>query len=495
MNSSQRANEITLDFSCVLWDFISQWKAVFVFSLIVSILVTGFKYSQDSDAYELAVEAANETIASIDAPRRIQETLDALSDDDRAAVEYALQFRRMLSDKRAYQAESPIMSLDSNHTEVVSLCFRVESMSDSSLRSSLSDGYISLFNDASALETISEATTSKIKPDFLKELLSFSDPYSALSYAPDGILKDDDTFNIFVIIPPGESADAISDAVSDVIRSRCSELSKTITPHTVRMISKTSSTTVCSSVLAKQSDVYYSISYLSGNLNVTISEMNAQQSAAYNSILQLQSVVLNPEAANAVAEAAIPDKPAFSKRSMILGLGLGAIVYFFALILYTLLHENVLSSKIAAKVLHKRLIGECYVLRHEDTFLRKMFQSPAIFNYRYRDKTDPDKQSEVIAQSLEIVSAKEPLGKISLINTSDVQESFSELVLSACKENGLSLELVDCSRKAAAYTLKGINNALISVNRNTSIKQLYSLIDLLDYYKIEILGFIYTADR
>lgn len=491
MDNNHRANETLLDLSSIFWGFIDQWKAILLFSLIISLLITGIKYRYDSATYEAAVAAAEEAAVTVEqAEQRIAETLGALSSDDKAVVDFALGFNELIKDKYKYQSESPIMSIDPNHTEVLSITFRVNGDIDSSKRASLSDGYITTFNDESVLKVISESTAAKTAPDYIKELLSFSDPYEKLSHAPDVIISDDNTFNVFAIIPDGESADSFEKAITDVMKDRSNVLSKTIAPHTIETVSTGSSVSACNSVLAKQSDIYYSSSYLKSSLNAAIAEFTPEQAAAYSTVTQLQSVV---NGADIAPETVIPEpaEPGISLKSTVLGFIAGILLYFFAFIVCMLFTEKIPSAGTAKKITRKRLLGECYQKAASSGLLSKLMHSQAVFDLRYRGKTNLEDQINEITHTLDAVSSREHIDSISVINTAENQNAFTNLIKAKAGSPLSVINWDDVNDEAVT----DVSDAVISVSNDTPMKQLYSLVDLLDYYRINILGFIYMADR
>lgn len=495
MDKNNRSNETLLDFSCIFWGFIDQWKAILFFSLIFSLLITGLKYRSDSLAYDAAVSASKESVITAEqAAKQIEDILGTLSNEDKAAVDYALGFHSLISDKYKYQTESPIMNIDHNHTEVLTITYRIEGDIDHSLRSTLNDGYITTFNDQSALETISEAVSKKIAPEYIKELISFSDPYAGLSQVPASIIQDDNSFNVFVIIPKNASPDLIETAVTDVIKKRCRDLSVSIVPHTIDTVSSGTSTSVCNGVQVKQSDVYYSISYLKGSLDTAISGLSPSQSAAYSTLIQLQNIINgNAEVMNNVT-VADPIKPGVSKQFLFIGFILGILLYFFAFTIYLVLSSKIVSAKVAERVIHKRILGEYYNNVAKSSIISKLFHSPAIFNLRHRDMTDLEKQASEVSQSLDVISSREKISNIMLINTYSEQDTFTDSIKKACNSDGISLNVLqqtDINDEA----FKDVSNAIISVSNNTRINKLYSVIDLLDYYHINILGFVYTASH
>lgn len=496
MDNNNRTNETLLDFSNIFWGFIDQWKAVLLFSVIIALVVTGIKYKYDTNTYNAAVAAANEnTITADQAMQKINETLDALAVEDKAAVDYALGFHSLILDKYRYQTESPIMRLDPNHTEVITITYRISGALEPSQLSSLNDGYLTAFNDHTALETVSDATTSKIAPDYVKELISFADPYSGLSQIPASIVQEDNTFNIFVVIPKDESADSIESAVTDVIKKKSRELSADTAPHTVETVSVSSSVTACNSVLQKQSDIYYSTSYLRSSLNAVVAEFNPQQAEAYNLVLQMQAFING--GADASAELSLvpePAKPGISKKAMVLGFIPGMLFYLFAYIVCLVFGGKTVSAKVAEKITHKRLLGEYYQSAPASGLLGKLLHSPAVFNFRHRGKTGLEEQVSEVSQSLDVISAREGIDNILVVNTYDGEDPFTDSIKKTCNEAGLSLDVLqqaDINDEA----FKDVTDAVISVSDSTGIKQLYSLVDLLDYYRIKILGFVYTANH
>ena len=496
MDINNRANETLLDFSDIFWGFIDQWKAVILFSLIISIIVTGLKYKRDSDAYTAAITAAKENpITAEVAAQRINETLDALSDEDRSAVNFALGFYSLLSDKYKYQAESPIMSVDPNHTEILTITYRITGDIDPSLLTSLNEVYITAFNDHVALEAISDATSAKIAPDYIKELISFSDPYTALSQTPASIIQEDNTFTVYVIIPKNESSELIEGAITDVLKKKSHEYSASIAPHTIETVSVTSSATACNSVLTKQSDIYYSSSYLKSSLDGVVSGFNPQQSEAYNLILQLQSAI-NDNGGEAAGLSIVPEpaKPTLSKKAMVLGFVPGIFLYLFAFIICLIFSYKTGSAKIAKKITHKRLLGEFYQNTAETSILGKLLHSPTVFNLWHRGKTDLEKQAEEVSQSLDVIAAREGLENILIVNTYSGQDTFTDSIKKACSADDLSISVLqqdDINDEA----FKDVTDAVLSVSTNTRVKNLYELIDLLNYYRINILGFIFTTDH
>lgn len=497
MYSEQRTNDIIFDFSCIFWDFLMQWKAVLILSLITAVLVSGIKYRKDSAEYAAAIAAANEyNITEAQAEQRIHDILDALPDEDKGFVKHALGYKSLLSEKLKYQAESPLMGIDYNHTNVMTLCFQVSGDLDSLSISSLESGYLATFNNNDTLQSLSAVTESAIDPCYIKELISFSDPSVALSQIPSELFQSDNIFYFYMIIPPNESQNNLEDSIISAFKNQCSELSSSIAPHKIELISEDFSTISCNSVYAKQADVYFSLSNLKSYFNSAVSELNEQQSAAYNTILQLQNVIEQHNTSATSSEVKTPEKSRISKRASVLGLVLGIILYFFLYIIHTLLREKVPSSGIAKKILHKRLLGEYYTLVPRERFFEKLICSPVVFKCRYRGKTDADQQSEHITQVLHTISSKQSIHNLAVITTADEQNPFLDKIKQKCEKLGLSIELKHVSKDDISdKVIENIDNAILSVSNETEVNLLNTLDDMLSYYRINVVGFIFTANH
>ena len=382
MYNNQRSNEILLDFRGLFWSFLSQWKAFLIFALIVSMLLTEKKKKKSMAAYDAAVAEANErSLSAAEAQARIDESMGMLSSVERANVEYAVSIYDFIQEKQSYQRLSPLMQVDPNHTNILTLTFQVNGDLKQSDLSSLGDGYLTAFNDEDIIEAFIETTGTAYAPEYIKELISFSDPSKDSS--PSNFLNNDNIFNVFVVIPPDEDAGAFEKAVAEAIKAKGSELSKSIVQHDVDLVSAESFVAACSSILSKQTEVYYSISYLKSAYGNAYNDLNSNQIAAFNTMLRLKPLA---ESKTDPEPAVLPDKPGINKRTFVTGFGFGIILYFALFVLYTLFVGKVISSKIAKKLLRYRLIGEYYEMAKDGTLLDKLFCSRTVFNRRYRGK-------------------------------------------------------------------------------------------------------------
>lgn len=493
MYSNQRSNEILLDFRGLFWSFFSQWKAFLIFALIVSMLLTGLNYKKSMDAYDAAVAEANErSLSAAEAQARIDESMGMLSSVERANVEYAVSIYDFIQEKQAYQRFSPLMQVDPNRTNILTLTYRVNGDLDQSVLSSLGDGYLTAFNDADTIASVAKSSGTAYAPEYIKELISFSDPSDDSVSASSGFLNDEKVFSVFVVIPPDEDAGAFEKAVTDAIKAKSSVLSKSIAPHDVVLISSESFVSSCSSILSKQTEVYYSISYLKSAYGNAYNDLNDYQIAAFNTLLRLKSVAegkVDPE------PLILPDKPGINKRTLVTGFGFGIILYFAIFVLYTMFVGKVISSKIAKKLLHCRFIGEYYEMAKDGTLLDKMFHSRTVFNHRYRGRIDTDKQTSEIVQNIKTLALKDGLNKISLIPADSSQACFSSAVKSGCEKAGLNASFWGVDSGAESFDLLESSCNVITVSNHTEAGQLNQLVDALNRNGVNVVGFIYTADR
>ena len=116
MNNTYQQPETEINLKEVIWDLLSQWKAVLITALLMALLVCGAKHAKDVKAFNAAEalqdEAASEEQAGLTPEERIAAVLEALPEDEREQVEYVSEQAEMAESMREYLRDSIRMHTD-----------------------------------------------------------------------------------------------------------------------------------------------------------------------------------------------------------------------------------------------------------------------------------------------------------------------------------------------------------------------------------------------
>ena len=483
--------EPVLDIKEFIWEVLSQWKAILLVALIMGLTMTALKHASAMKQYEAQQNNKNEVVAEFTSmEEKVDNILLALNDSDRAAVINGLKQRESIIASSKYVQSSILMNMNLFNERVINIGFSISG--DQENLKELFKGYVYSF-DEQGLQSLGKALGYDTEPEYIKELINVD--YEKTKYV------DDYETIVFQIAAPEEAdINMIKDAVVQIIQNRCSALTKTVAPHTIKLVYCDEFSNVDYTSLSLRYDTIARMNSLQSNLKNAISTMSVEQSAAYNQIIGIISADTEIEKQIDADSNQEITAPGYSKKYVVVGFAMGAMMYIVLLLLYMLFSGRILTGDSAAYYSESRLIGSIYnpVTRKG---LSKLFHSKIIDKFRFRD-TNPDNQIDKAIASLGAIRDHYELDRISVIKLDDqateAENQIVTTIVEKAKSKDLNIEILEATNADGTINedvVQAENRVVISlVGDHIKNRKLRSLVELLKYYEVNVEGIVFGRD-
>ena len=483
MNNQQyRQPEMEINLKEVIWDLLEQWKAILLVAVLTALLVSGVKYYSALDRYK-AAHASNEAsveeaYASTD--EHVAAILSELSDEDHNMVQLVLQQEAWLDNQTDYFNNSLLLSLDPNAQRQLTISYYLYDANDNSY-STLCDAYISNLKEETFANAISKQLQLKAEEKYVKELIrgNYTPNYTSDSSG--------ELLNVVISLPENADAAELEKEISGLMSDYSKELSEKIAEHKIKLIKTDDTVSVNENAASKRTSTINSINSLNTSIANNKMAMNDVQKAAYEKIVALKELDVNDNA-QPEEEPEILTKPRLSKKFAVLGFLLGAMAYAFAYLVWLILRGRINYASDVENYTGSRLLGEIHVPR-ESARLRSIMKSKAIEKIRYKNRPDEDSQIANAVNSIAAMCKKEEIKSISNIDLT----ALSEDIIKTLKTQGVKQSIIDAS-KLEESDLLNIKNAIVTIGKNTKLKDLDELLKLCQCYNVNILGSVFVGE-
>lgn len=495
--------EMKLNIRDLLWDLLTQWKAVLLASLIMMLLIAGLKYYTDTNAYKAALQSAKEAeeMKSVPVEEQISKILDAFPADERTKIEYAIQQKEWLDEKTDYVNKSILLNTNptSQRTLILDYCITAGNKSDA-IAVALARGYAFYMNDEKVLDQVRQVIGSDLDNKYIAELIStpFSNPYDK-----NGEIIDADAGAVVletrVVMPEGVDAEQMEKAVTAALKDYSRELSGTVGDHTIKLL-KSSEANLYNRDAVNSRDTILSTIYSMQNTYIKSTEilLTDQQLAASEAVVALKRSVANgtqqiQESAETAGADAV-QKPRIGKKYLMLGFILGAMAYVFVYMLYVMLKGNVSSAEQLEYYSGSRLLGEVYY-RNKNA-KNKLMQSKLVDGIRFKDKLDENRQVDKLISSIMAVCQHANASDFTLFRLVDADDDNNGLIdkiINKAKDCGIDTAVEDITGEVDEQKLVSAKNAICIAGNRSKAKSVMDLRSLLNEYDIKQLGNVFLG--
>ena len=500
MNTIKNGKAITVvSVRDLIWDIISQWKAVLIAALLMALLTAGAKYYKDISAYNARQEQDQiEQSAKWSPEEQIANILEALPEGDRADVEYMVSQQEWLDRQKDYVNNSLYAKANPVSQRTVLLDYYIDSEESSgSVLATLAYAFSSYADSEKLVEGIRDVIDPQADIQYVSEM----------TYAPvDDLQYDDGDFvlEVMIVVLEDTDADAIKNVVTDSYTEYSKELNKTVCPHTISLIRydvlKLFNTSALNNRNSLTSNIYNIQNNIISNMEATLSD---EQKAAYHSIIAIKKAAAQAEDAadqaaddEKAAESSEPAKPGIRKKYLMLGFILGAMIYAFIYALYIILKRTITSAGQTQYYTGSRLIGEVYCSGGHPG-LGALFHSRLADKLRYRGRLDETKQTEKTAASLEAVCKHAETDNVTLMCLPGMK-AITEKVLSSItdtvNDKGINTEIFSIGDEIDENRLITVKDYVIVSGNDSKATNLMELEGLCREYGIRNLGNIYLCE-
>lgn len=491
MMDNRKSINRNLELTDIIWDILTQWKALLIVSLVVALIISGLKYSNDMKSYNAAKSAENkqEEIITGDPEQQIQDVLAGLPQSDRVLVMQAIKQGQWIEDKNSYIEDSLFMKMNPYDIRILKLGYHIEGVSDPFETATLISGYES-FADEDALNSLADVISPGAQANTIRELISTSTSRKSENSTNNG--GKGPYFQISVFLPDDVDAKSVENELNGIIDSKNRELSQTV-PHTVSLYYSEEARCVDDGAIERQVTALsngYSVQTWQKGMTDSFTD---QQKTAFNLITAL----LDSEKTGAVEQidAAAGEetivKPGFSKKYLILGLVFGALVYIAGYGMLLLIRNRINSASDASYYGGTRLLGEIY-LPEECKGIKCLMKSSFISRLRYGKKTDVEKQMDKLISTSKAVLEHNGVETFTLADLTDnAKEEAIIKIVNKFNSAGITVQPITIEKEFDESRLLGIKNIIIAVSRKTDISMLTQLTELCSCYDIRHWGMIF----
>lgn len=483
MNNQQyRQPEMEINLKEVMWDLLEQWKAILIVTILMALLVSGAMYCKDMCGYKADIDfkEAQAEITYETTEEHVEAILSDLSDEDHSLVQLVLQQEAWLDNQTEYFNNSLLLSLDPNAQRQLTISYYLYDANDNSY-STLCDAYISNLKEETFANAISKQLQLKAEEKYVKELIrgNYTPNYTSDSSG--------ELLNVVISLPENADASELEKEISGLMNEYSKELSEKIAEHKIKLIKTDDTVSVNESAASKRTSTINSINSLNTSIANNKKAMNDVQKAAYEKIVALKESEGNDDD-QPEEEPQIITKPSFSKKYAVLGFLLGAMAYAFAYLVWLILRGRVNYASDVENYTGNRLLGEIHV-PSESTRLYSIMKSKAIEKLRYKNCPDEDSQISNAMNAITTMCKREEIKSISNINLTTISED----IIKSLKTQDVTQSIIDASNLEESDLLN-IKYAILTIGKNTKLKDLDELLKLCQCYNVNILGSVFVGE-
>lgn len=298
MNTSPRyeKEDILINFRDLLVHILRRWRSVLIGMVVVTLLLTGFKYVKDQSAYENALAAHKDETAVIE-----------LDEASLANAEQVMHYQKLYQTQAAYNRDSLLMQIDPVAVPTQTLSYLITGK-QAYVTAAV---YQTHLNNRELFANIAAAVAPQNDPSHIAELVSTS----LQSDNGADAIADHVILNIKVIAP----TEALCASIAAEIKLRVNTVKTSavgITEHTLTFIAETVQVTVDNALKTTQQNNLNNCTTLRNNLKTTQDALTANEKAYIQ-----QMTALDEE-----NTAAAPTPPSVSKKMVVLGIAAGLVL-------------------------------------------------------------------------------------------------------------------------------------------------------------------------
>jgi hypothetical protein len=501
MNSQTygQKKDIELNIKDLIWNLLTQWKAILLVSLLMAMLICGVKYLGDVRAYkaETAKISEAEAQASLSNEDRIAAILSALPDSDREAVLMVLREQEWLDEQRSYMKESILMNIDPANLRALKLIFDIDAENASDVPV-LHQDYALFIGSKHFRNEIGKAFDSDAQDKYIGELIN---TWNAVGPETD-MGQTGSVLFVQIVLPADADADAVAVAAEKAVKTYSKGIQDKYA-HKITLANRDLSIIYSYDIVNRFNDTFYKINSMNNTVIGAINSMTDEQKDAFDAILAIRTGVEDVQLDNTAGDSELT-APEYSMKYAFLGFILGLFLYAFIYVILLIMKRQVNSAANVQSYTGSRLIGEVYC-DSDKKGLKKLFHSKIIDKYYHRGKTDQITQIEKVADSIEAVCKHAGINKLALFDmtgssssseTNDKLKGVIKSIMNAATDRGLEVDIVDvydsdyfCEKK-----MIDIDNSVIAVSSDTKINSLNRILSLCSDYSVNTMGGVYTAE-
>ncbi len=298
MDTSPRyeKEDILINFRDLLVHILRRWRSVLIGVVVVTLLLTGFKYVKDQSAYKSALAAQKDEVAVIE-----------LDEASLANAEQVMHYQKLYQTQTTYNRESLLMKIDPVAVPTQTLSYLITGK-----RAYVTAAvYQTHLNSRELFTNIASAVAPDNDPSHIAELVSTT----LQSDNGADAVADHVILNVKVIAP----TEALCASIAAEIKQQLNAVKTSaadIAEHTLTFITETVQVTVDNALKTTQQNNLGNCTTLRNNLKTAQDALTANEKAYIQ-----QMTALDKE-----NNTAAPTPPSVSKKMVVLGIAAGLVL-------------------------------------------------------------------------------------------------------------------------------------------------------------------------
>lgn len=501
MNKSyQRQTEKIISYKEVLWDLLTQWKAVLIVAVVTMILVSGAKYYKDMKAYKLAEAKYKDVTQVNEVPQeRIAEILSSLPENEVSTVEFLVKQNEWIESEKEYLNNSILMNTNPANQRTLLLDYYI-SLSDSneSKMTALAYGYIGYLSNKDLIDSIGQVLSPDADRKYIAELINTnndsSEDQSRTPNLTTGSDSDGALLEIRIVLPTEADAKAVEEVASSELYDYTNDLNKEIGNHTIKLISSSEVYMFNKYAVDNRNNIMVTINNLQNNEKNMKVALSDGQREAFDSIIEIKKGS-SDSANNAQQDTTAIGlaKPVLSKKYALLGFVLGAMLYAFVYVILIIIRGCIKFASDAEHYTQSRLLGEVYK-REDRKGIRALFHSDLVNKFRYKGKMDSNRQIDKATDTLEAICKHEKTKDAILFNmTGKSSDGVLEKVLERVSAKGLHFNTFKIADDIDEQNMLDSSYAVFATGPETEISTATKAVSLCNAYDVSPIGCLFIG--
>ncbi|SFT32910.1 hypothetical protein SAMN02910301_0346 [Lachnospiraceae bacterium XBD2001] len=422
------SDNVTIDLFDYIWNVVSQWKAILIFALIVSVMAMFLQYHSDMKVYNNS-EKQTMTVDSL---------REELNSEQLIGVEFAVRQQLLLEKYQNYMDQSPLLSIDPSQEHVLKTTY-VISGCDATTTASLVDAYNALFLSSSFVDGVGELMPESENKDYASALIV----PGAIAVTPTDekeTTQGSGVIGVSIILLDQMSAEEVQNFVDKSVTDYTAKLTNSIGVHQLSLVSSDETTLVNIELAGNQQDIINYSYIIRNSVQQLTQNFTEQQKNLYDLMLKEAHQSDDAEEASITIT---PEHPRLSKRSLVLGFIVGVLLYAFAYLVLVLFQKTIKTAKECEDTMSIRTLGELHEFHGRGW--KKLFNSKLFYGLKYRKYRDINLQTNKIVDSMVAYAKKHPGCKIQFVSVAPVteqEEKYLREMIHDAKNQGVEVSLL-----------------------------------------------------
>ena len=491
--------EQELDLKKLLWELISQWKAILIVAVAFSLLVAGVKFISDRNTYRENLAQKTETEdknRNLTVEERISTILGSLPPEEVSEVTFVLNQEEMIEQQRDYLNNSIWINVDPTNQRTLIIGYLLKSDEGVDINT-IAAGYTSIMREEDFAKRIRSVISSDVNLDYIYEIFD--------SFCEGNIDGNTESaiFNVKVVLPEDVDVNEIEKIVDAKIVDAEVLLNTNIGKNSIRKITSEDRHVYNLNAVDRRKKTLDIINDLNTKVKNTKAAFSEQQKTAYGAVKTINdtlNAVGTDEEKQLVKDAVNEfDEPEFSAKYTLVGFILGVLLYVFCFVLSLILKGCVNGASDIEGYTNARLLGDVYYCSAKKTLLSKLLSSRIVDSIRYRNLPDSEIQVNRIGQSVEAVCNHADAKDILLMRITDAdnpeqKKDVLHSIYDAIGKNGISNKELDISGELEERDFLQTDKTILIIGNDTKVSKLSKIMNLCRDYDINVLGSIYISE-